>query len=100
MLLCHNRTSGWRLRELIAVSLVLDGVCKEVDGEVHVVDVSLMLGKGSLNILLGATLAGKTSLMRLMARLDQPSQGRVILDGRDVTGPQRRHGLSAVHQPC
>ena len=81
------------------MSLVLDGVCKEVDGEVHVVDVSLMLGKGSLNILLGATLAGKTSLMRLMAGLDQPSQGRVILDGRDVTGwPVQRRNVAMVYQ--
>ena len=56
------------------MSLVLDGVSKEVEGEVHVVDVSLTLGKGSLNVLLGATLAGKTSLMRLMAGLDQPSR--------------------------
>ena len=84
---------------LIAVSLVLDGVCKEVDGEVHVVDVSLMLRKGSLNVLLGATLAGKTSLMRLMAGLDQPSQGRVILDGRDVTGwPVQRRNVAMVYQ--
>src|SRR3954466_13375922 len=99
MLLCHKRTSGWRLRELIAVSLVLDGVCKEVDGEVHVVDVSLMLRKGSLNVLLGATLAGKTSLMRLMAGLDQPSQGRVILDGRDVTGwPVQRRNVAMAYQ--
>ena len=81
------------------MSLVLDGVCKEVDGEVHVVDVSLMLGKGSLNVLLGATLAGKTSLMRLMAGLDQPSQGRVILDGRDVTGwPVQRRNVAMVYQ--
>ena len=87
MLLCGNRTSGSRLRgELIGVSLVLDGVSKELEGEVHVADVSLTLSKGSLNVLLGATLAGKTSLMRLMAGLHQPSKGRVIMDGRDVTG--------------
>ena len=79
MLLCGNRTSGSRLRgELIGVSLVLDGVSKELEGEVHVADVSLTLSKGSLNVLLGATLAGKTSLMRLMAGLHQPSKGRVI----------------------
>jgi glycerol transport system ATP-binding protein len=81
------------------VSLVLDGVSKEVEGEVHVVDVSLTLGKGSLNVLLGATLAGKTSLMRLMAGLDQPSQGRVILDGRDVTRwPVQRRNVAMVYQ--
>src|SRR3954454_1971703 len=58
-----------------------------------------MLRKGSLNVLLGATLAGKTSLMRLMAGLDQPSQGRGILDGRDVTGwPVQRRNVAMVYQ--
>jgi glycerol transport system ATP-binding protein len=81
------------------VSLVLDGVSKELDGEVHVGDVSLTLGKSSLNVLLGATLAGKTSLMRLMAGLDQPSKGRVIVDGRDVTGwPVQRRNVAMVYQ--
>ena len=36
-------------------------------------DVSLTLEPGSLNVLLGPTLAGKTTLMRLMAGLDKPS---------------------------
>ena len=85
--------------ELTGVSLVLDGVSKELEGEVHVADVSLTLSKGSLNVLLGATLAGKTSLMRLMAGLHQPSKGRVIMDGRDVTGwPVQRRNVAMVYQ--
>ena len=85
--------------ELIGVSLVLDSVSKELEGEVHVDDVSLTLSKGSLNVLLGATLAGKTSLMRLMAGLHQPSKGRLIMDGRDVTGwPVRRRNVAMVYQ--
>ena len=79
--------------------LVLDGVSKELEGEVHVADVSLTLSKGSLNVLLGATLAGKTSLMRLMAGLHQPSKGRLIMDGRDVTGwPVQRRNVAMVYQ--
>ncbi len=66
-------------------------------------DVSLTLAHGSLNVLLGPTLSGKTSLMRLMAGLDAPTAGSVWFDGKDVTGVpvQRalgRHGLPAVHQ--
>jgi glycerol transport system ATP-binding protein len=81
------------------VSLVLDHLHKEVDGELHLDDVSLTLDKGSLTVLLGATLAGKTSLMRLMAGLDQPSQGRIISDGRDVTGwPVQRRNVAMVYQ--
>jgi glycerol transport system ATP-binding protein len=71
------------------VSLVLESVGKAVGREQHLSDISLTLEKGSLNVLLGATLAGKTSLMRIMAGLDKPTSGRVLVDGRDVTG----HGV-------
>ena len=39
-----------------------------------------------MNVLLGPTLSGKTSLMRLMAGLDAPTTGRIIWNGADVTG--------------
>jgi glycerol transport system ATP-binding protein len=81
------------------VTLVLDTVSKTVGAETHIRDVSLTLERGSLNVLLGATLAGKTSLMRLMAGLDVPSSGRVLVDGRDVTGwPVQRRSVAMVYQ--
>src|SRR3954447_1252528 len=81
------------------MALVLDAVSKEVDGKVHLRGVSLTLTPGSLNVLLGETLAGKTSLMRLMAGLDQPTKGRVIMNGRDVTGwPVQRRNVAMVYQ--
>jgi glycerol transport system ATP-binding protein len=50
-------------------------------------------------VLLGATQAGKTTLMRLMAGLDKPSAGRVLADGRDVTGvPVRERNVAMVYQ--
>src|SRR6185369_9005200 len=53
----------------------------------------------SLNVLLGPTLSGKTSLMRLMAGLDQPSAGSVWFDGKDVTGvPVQRRKIAMVYQ--
>ncbi len=65
----------------------------------HIDDVSMTLARGSLNVLLGATLAGKTSLMRLMAGLDAPSSGRVLVDGNDVTGwPVQRRSVAMVYQ--
>ena len=39
-----------------------------------------------MNVLLGPTLSGKTTLMRLMAGLDRPTEGRILWDGADVTG--------------
>ncbi|MFB2553219.1 ABC transporter ATP-binding protein, partial [Ciceribacter sp. sgz301302] len=45
--------------------LELRGVCLDVGVERHVYDADLVLERGSLNVLLGPTLSGKTSLMRL-----------------------------------
>jgi glycerol transport system ATP-binding protein len=81
------------------VSLVLDHVSKAVGSETHIGDVSLTLERGTLNVLLGPTLSGKTSLMRLMAGLDKPTSGRVIVDGKDVTGAHvRTRSVAMVYQ--
>ena len=80
--------------------LELKNVTKVVGGETHLADISLSLVKGSLNVLLGPTLSGKTSLMRIMAGLDQPSSGTVHSDGADVTGvPVQKRNVAMVYQP-
>ena len=56
--------------------LELRNVSKLVGGVEHIRDVSLTLEHGSLNVLLGPTLSGKTSLMRLMAGLDVADLGQ------------------------
>src|SRR3712207_2566659 len=81
------------------MTLVLDGVSKKVGASTHIENVSLTLERGSLNVLLGATLSGKTSLMRLMAGLDAPTSGRVLVEGKDVTGwPVQRRSVAMVYQ--
>jgi glycerol transport system ATP-binding protein len=81
------------------VSLTLENVSKVVGAETHIDNVSLTLESGSLNVLLGPTLSGKTSLMRLMAGLDRPSAGRVLVDGKDVTGAHvRTRSVAMVYQ--
>lgn len=81
------------------MTLILENVTKRVGPETHIRDVSLALPKGSLNVLLGQTLAGKTTLMRLMAGLEAPSEGRIIADGKDVTGlPVQRRNVAMVYQ--
>jgi glycerol transport system ATP-binding protein len=81
------------------VTLVLENVSKKVGAETWISDVSVTLERGSLNVLLGPTLSGKTSLMRLMAGLDAPSAGRVLVDGQDVTGaPVQRRSVAMVYQ--
>jgi len=68
------------------MTLKLDGVSKVVNGQVHIHPTDLTLEKGTMNVLLGPTLSGKTSLMRLMAGLDVPQAGRIEWNGADVTG--------------
>ncbi|TCP60962.1 carbohydrate ABC transporter ATP-binding protein (CUT1 family) [Rhodovulum bhavnagarense] len=68
------------------MTLVLEGVTTKVRGEVHIHPTDLTLEKGTMNVLLGPTLSGKTSLMRLMAGLDRPAEGRILWQGQDVTG--------------
>ena len=86
-----------------ALALKLEGVEKRVGAAIHLYPFHLDLVPGQLNVLLGATLAGKTSLLRLMAGLDAPSAGRIQegSDGawRDVTGlPVRQRDLAMVYQ--
>jgi glycerol transport system ATP-binding protein len=79
--------------------LELDSVSKKVGTSLHINNVSLTLEKGSLNVLLGPTLAGKTSLMRLMAGLDAPTSGEVLVDGKRVTGHGvRKRNVAMVYQ--
>lgn len=54
------------------MTLVLDNVSKKVGADMHIHPTDLTLEKGTMNVLLGPTLAGKTTLMRLMAGLDAP----------------------------
>jgi glycerol transport system ATP-binding protein len=81
------------------MSLSLEGITKKVGREIHIDDVSLSFEAGSRNILLGRTLAGKTTLLRLMAGLDRPTSGRVLVNGQDVTGISvRKRNIAMVYQ--
>jgi glycerol transport system ATP-binding protein len=81
------------------MSVTLDHVTRTVDGIAHIRDVSLTLERGTLSVLLGPTLSGKTSIMRLLAGLDKPSSGRVLVDGKDVTGIDvRQRSVAMVYQ--
>ncbi|MEM1289306.1 MAG: ABC transporter ATP-binding protein [Pseudomonadota bacterium] len=81
------------------MSLVLEAASKVVGAETHIYPVNLELSKGSMNVLLGPTLSGKTSLMRLIAGLDEPTSGRVFWEGTDVTGVRvQDRGVAMVYQ--
>lgn len=81
------------------MQLSLEQMGKNVGAETWLRPLDLALHSGAVSVLLGATQAGKTSLMRIMAGLDQPSTGRVRVDGQDVTGvPVRERQVAMVYQ--
>jgi glycerol transport system ATP-binding protein len=81
------------------MELVLQGIEQRVGAATHLYRCDLTLVPRAVTVLLGATQAGKTSLMRVMAGLDAPTAGRVLADGQDVTGmPVRERNVAMVYQ--
>ncbi|MDB5730838.1 MAG: transporter related protein [Variovorax sp.] len=81
------------------MQLTLERVTKKVGALTWLYEQSIAPRSNAVTVLLGATQAGKTSLMRLMAGLDAPTDGRVRVDGRDVTGvPVRERNVAMVYQ--
>lgn len=81
------------------MGLSLQNIDKVVGREIHIKDVSLEFESGSRNVILGRTLAGKTSLLRVMAGLDRPTHGKILIDGKDVTAVSvRRRSVAMVYQ--
>ena len=81
------------------MELMLNRIEKQVGAQTHLYPLDLTLVPRAVTVLLGATQAGKTTLMRLMAGLDVPSKGRVTADGKDVTGlPVRERNVAMVYQ--
>lgn len=81
------------------MQLNLDRTGLRAGSQTHLYPMSLAPAPGAMTVLLGATLAGKTSLMRIMAGLDRPTEGRVLADGVDVTGvPVRQRNVAMVYQ--
>ena len=81
------------------MQLTLDRIEHHVGAQTWLYPLDLALVPGAVTVLLGATQAGKTTLMRLMAGLDTPTLGTVSVDGRDVTGvPVRNRNVAMVYQ--
>ena len=81
------------------MELTLERVEQRVGADTHLYPLDLRLEPRAVTVLLGATQAGKTTLMRVMAGLDAPAAGRVLADGRDVTGvPVRARNVAMVYQ--
>ncbi len=67
-------------------------ICKSYQGQPVIRDITLTLAQGELVGLLGASGVGKTTLMSILAGVDRPDSGRVLLQGEDITGVAGRVG--------
>ena len=66
--------------------LRIEGVSKSFGVFQAVKDVSLTVGKGEIFALLGGSGCGKTTLLRMLAGFEEPTAGKIFLDGRDMSG--------------
>ena len=81
------------------MTLELQNIEKNVEGFQHIYPTSLVLEKNTINILLGATLSGKTTLMQLMGGIEKPTQGKILFNGNDVTNMSvQKRNISMVYQ--
>ena len=69
-----------------APEIRLEGVSKVyADGTVGVAELDLTFAAGELSVLVGPSGCGKTTTMKMVNRLIEPTSGRILLDGDDVT---------------
>ena len=81
------------------MALELIDIVKKDGVDVHIHPTSITLEEGSFNVLLGTTLAGKTTLMQIMAGIQGPSSGTIRFRGKDVTGQAvQKRNVSMVYQ--
>src|SRR5450830_938481 len=65
--------------------LEISNLQKRFDSHLAVKDFSLSVEKGEFITFLGPSGCGKTTILRMLAGFEQPSHGRIVFDGKDVT---------------
>jgi spermidine/putrescine transport system ATP-binding protein len=79
--------------------IALEHVTKRFDEYVAVHDAHFQIGKGEFFSLLGPSGCGKTTTLRMIAGFEQPSAGRILLEGQDVSRvPPYRRNVNTVFQ--
>ncbi|MBT2792832.1 sugar ABC transporter ATP-binding protein [Paraburkholderia strydomiana] len=84
------------------VILHVEGVTKVYPGTIALKEVNFAVRRAAVNVLVGENGAGKSTLMKIIAGAEQPSTGRLLLDGKPVeltsSADALRHGIGIVFQ--
>jgi erythritol transport system ATP-binding protein len=84
------------------VVLHCEKISKIYPGTKALDDVSFDVLKGKVNVLIGENGAGKSTLMKMIAGIEQPSEGKIYMGGKEVslkdTNAAREHGIGMIHQ--
>lgn len=85
--------------EKSGVAASVRGISKRFKKASVLEDINFDVAEGESLVLLGASGSGKTTILRIIAGLEQPDTGRVILHGKDVTDlPARERGVGVIFQ--
>ena len=84
------------------VCLHAEGISKIYPGTKALDNVNFDLLTGKVNVLIGENGAGKSTLMKMIAGIEQPSEGTLYMDNKEVyfrnTSDARAHGIGIIHQ--
>ncbi len=99
----HASAESGRMPATIAAKLSYDHVTHRYGNVVAVRDFSFEIEPGEIVCLLGRSGCGKTTLLRLAAGVEEPSEGRVLINDREVSGgsnfiPPERRGVGLMFQ--
>ncbi|MCA0422990.1 MAG: ABC transporter ATP-binding protein [Proteobacteria bacterium] len=78
-----------RASAVIPSGLVFEGVGRRFGRKRALHDVSFEIKPGEVLCLLGPSGCGKSTLLRLIAGIDEPTSGRILMDGQEISGPDR-----------
>ncbi|WP_141609244.1 sugar ABC transporter ATP-binding protein [Litorilinea aerophila] len=84
------------------VILRAENITKLFPGTVALDKVNFNVYRGKVNVLVGENGAGKSTLMKIIAGVEQATEGRLLLDGREIqinsVADAERHGIGIIHQ--
>ncbi len=81
-----NLTPVLSAETVIAENVILtaENITKVFPGTIALEDVSFNVRKGKVNVLIGENGAGKSTLMKILAGVEHPTSGKILLDGREI----------------